>query len=120
MDRPLWQIFLAMILAAHGLVRAGTGVVLYVNDDPTGLFWSHAVQAAGGLLGAIGMWMGGRARTTGLVGFAVALGAAAALEAALGLKPAFTSVAQMGAVFLGVGVLVHLVRIADATDEGAS
>lgn len=120
MDRPLWQIFLAMILAGYGLIRVGTGAVLYLNDDTTGLLWSHGLQAAGGIIAALGMWSGGRARTGGLICFAVTLVAAATVETALGLKPAITSVAQVGAAFLGIGVLAHLIRAADATDAEAS
>lgn len=120
MERPLWQIFLAMILAGFGLIRVGTGAVLYVHGDGTGLLWSHGIQGAGGIIAAVGMWLGGPARTGALICFAAALAIAAAVETFLGLKPAITSVAQIGAVFLGVGVLAHLVRSADASDPEAS
>lgn len=120
MNRPLWQIFLAMIFAAYGLARAGTAVVLLSHEGADVLALSQAFQAAGGLLGAAGFWVGGHARTVGLIVLGMCLGAAHSLQLIKGIQSVSSAVAQVAVVVAGLSLLGYLSRLAEDSDPDSA
>ena len=61
MDRPLWAFLISTTLLAIGVMRIGTGIVLYLRQGTPDYIVVHAIQAliaflAGGLL----WWYSGR------------------------------------------------------------
>jgi len=78
-DRPLWQILLAIALLGLAVQRGAVAAVAFGGAAPREVAIASAVEAAVAVLAAIGLWVGGRAARMGVVALGVAVAAHAAI-----------------------------------------
>ncbi|NNF27230.1 MAG: hypothetical protein HKN73_08430 [Gemmatimonadetes bacterium] len=120
MERPLWQIFLTMIIAAFGAVRAGGAAVVWAHEGLHPFVLSLSIQAGGGLLGALGIWIGGRWTRLGLLALGGGLTGGVLVGFAGGHLSLAAALGQIGAVVVGLGALAFLFKVASESDPDAA
>jgi hypothetical protein len=111
MDRPLWQIFLALFLVSFVVQRGAAAYAIHLTGTEPELMAGHAVQAALGLVTAVGIWLGSRWVLGALIALGVSV-AATALVAGfqLGVRPVFAAVAEAMVALVAAGGLAALLR----------
>lgn len=90
MDRPLWQIVLALLVASFGVHRGAAAAMLYLGEGHPALLWGYTVQTLAAMATALGLWLG-RAWVVG---------------ALLILGIAVTGTALFAGFFLGAGAVL--------------
>ncbi len=111
MDRPLWQILLAMLLVGLAVERAAVGFVLYESALVPALFVAYGLQVAAAVATALGMWLGRPWTIVALLALGATLVAAALLESLwLGVRPAISAASEVLIVLLSTGALALVLR----------
>lgn len=111
MDRPLWQIVLALFVMAFVIQRAATGVVLHLGGAAPALAAVQAVQVAAGLAAALGIWLGRPWAPGALLVLGAAVAAAAIFEGFfLGVRPPLFALSEAGVVAVASGGLALLLH----------
>jgi hypothetical protein len=120
MDRPLWQMVLALLLVGFAVQRAAVGFVLLSGDVQPLMFVAYGLQVAAAVVTAVGMWLGRRWSIGALIVLGVALAATAILESLwLGVRPAVASAGEILVLALSIGALGFVLsREFRARDEG--
>lgn len=111
MSRPLWQIFLTLLLVGFVLHRGALAAVLYLDGTPL-LAAGYAAQVLAGCAAALGMWLGRLWTQGALVAVGVAVVATTVLLATThgGGALVLPAVSQLFVVALSCGALVWVVR----------
>lgn len=81
---------------------------------------SLMLQAAGALLGALGVFLGGGRMRMGLMALAAGLVASVLVGLVTGLQGVAMAFAQIAAIVVGVGGLGYLIKLATESDPDAS
>jgi hypothetical protein len=111
MDRPLWQIFLALFLVSFVVHRGAVAYVVHLAGSEPELMAGYAVQAVLGLVTAIGMWLGSRWVLGALIALGVSVAATALMAGfQLGVRPVFAAIAEAMVALVAAGGLAALLR----------
>jgi hypothetical protein len=111
MDRPLWQIMLAILFVGVAAQRAAVGFALAGAEVEPSLFAAYCLQGAAAIAAAIGVWAGRPWAIGAVLALGATLVAGALLESFwLGVRPAITAVSQMLIVALSTGALALVLR----------
>jgi hypothetical protein len=108
-DRPLWQIVLALMVAGTGVQRGGVAALAFLEDGPSLVTLALALEAAAFLVAALGLWIGGRAALRGALALGVCLVAGALAIAVAGGAQAVPN--AIGRAFFGVAASAGLAFI---------
>ena len=111
MERPLWQIVLAIALAGAAVQRAGGAAIAFGDPQVSPLALALAVEALAFLAAAVGLFAGGRAALFGaaVLGIGLAASALAAL-ALVGAPAAPFAVGKLAVAVLAGAGLTFVVR----------
>ena len=110
MDRPLWRIFLHILMLAFVAQRGGLVAMAVISHASAWLILGLLVQCAAGLFAAIAIWIGRYMEGALLaLGVTVVLGAGLQI-AALGAAALPGALAQTMAAVIAIGGMIFLLR----------
>jgi hypothetical protein len=110
-ERPLWQIVLAILMAGAAVHRAAASAMLFLGADGSLLWLAMALEASGLAIAAIGLWIGGHAALFGAAMLGIGLcGSALALGAAGGAAMVPIAFGRLFVGILGAAGLAFVVR----------
>lgn len=120
MDRPLWQIFLAILLLFFVVHRGAIAVVAHLSDWSPALLAGYGLQAVVGLATAVGMWRGAKwvVGSLALLGVSVA-GTALFAGFYLGTQLAARAVSEALVAAVSTGALAVLLRYELSDRDGS-
>jgi hypothetical protein len=108
--RPLWQIFLTLLVLGFVVQRAGAVAFLHLSQGPPALLAGLALQIAAGLATAAGLWLGRRWVIAAIALLGISVVATALLGVYLGVLPAMLAISQTLIAALSTGALVWVLR----------
>lgn len=110
MHRPLWQIFLTLLVLAFVVERAAVASVFYLGGaDPT-LLGGYTFQTAAGLVAAAGIWLARPWAPVAILVLGIGVAATASLEVVGGVRPALAAVSQALIAAVSAGALFVVLR----------
>jgi hypothetical protein len=111
MDRPLWQIVLALALAGAAVQRGGAAAIAFGDPQLAPLGPPLGVEAIALLTAAAGLFVGGRAALFGAAALGIGLAASALAALALvGTTAAPFAVGKLLVAFLAAAGMTFVVR----------
>lgn len=111
MHRPLWQIFLCLLLLAFVLRRTAVAFLVRAEGLDPALVAVYALQMAAGAAAVAGLWWARPWAIGAVIALGIAVGASVLLETFyLGLVPPLAALAQLLLVALATGGLALILR----------
>ncbi|MDX1649396.1 MAG: hypothetical protein R3263_06040 [Myxococcota bacterium] len=111
MDRPLWRIFLPILILVLGIQRAGLAAMSFLGETHPLLGVAHGVEVVVAVVAAVGLWLGHVWSAGAVVALGVALAATTLLEGFyLGVRAPVPAVAWVLMYAIAAGALGLLLR----------
>jgi hypothetical protein len=111
MDRPLWQIFLHILLLAFAIQRGAATVMLHMAGADVVTTVTFGAQTLFALAASAGVFIGGRAAIRALIALGAAMGLGAVVLGFVSRAvPAPAAIAQIFVALLATSALVFVMR----------